>query len=167
MLAIFQQNKSLHVVLTSQERKRGARLRLLLNLSVSGKLLPQSHHHNPPILQGLRVLKEASVFTSGQVPCFCPGVTMKLVITTNELSPCGDTANELTASTAFSDGVSARSLALQQGVGHPNCRGMFRQMAPFSLTLGLPPSPATGQQAGSGKLQCHQPQGQWRTPLAA
>lgn len=39
--------------------------------------------------------------TSGQVPCFCPGVIMKLVITTKELSPCGDTAKELTASTAF------------------------------------------------------------------
>lgn len=74
----------------------------------------------PLKLQKLRLLKEASVLTSGQFPCFCPGVTMKLVITTNELSPCGDTANKITASTAFSDGVSARSLSLGQGVGHPN-----------------------------------------------
>lgn len=118
----------------------------------------------PPKLQKLRLLKEASVLTSGQFPCFCPGVTMKLVITTNELSPWGDTANKITASTAFSDGVSARSLSLGQVVGHPTTR----QTAPFSLTLGPLPSAAPQEAGGSpGEVQCHQSQGQWRTPLAA
>lgn len=87
---------------------------------------------------------------------------MKLVITTNELSPCGDTANELTAGTVLSDGVSVRSLSLGQGVGHPNHRGMSRQMAPFSLILGPPPSSTTAWEAAGGprELQSHQPQGQ-------
>lgn len=122
--------------------------------------------HNPPKLQKLGPLKEASAFTSGQVPCFCPGVTMKLVITTNELSPCGDTANELTAGTAFSDGASARSLSLGQGVGHPNHQGTSRQTASFSLTLGPPPSSTAARGAGGspGELQCCQPLGHWRTP---
>lgn len=94
---------------------------------------------------------------------------MKLVITTNELSPCGNTAKELTAGTVFSDGVFVRSLSLGQGVGHPNHRGTSRQVAPFSLTLGSPSSSTAAWEAGGGSthLQCHQPQGQWRTVLPA
>lgn len=164
MLAVFQQNKS--------TRKSGTIIwgqaqafTKPLNVRKTSPVPP----YNPSKLQKLRPLKETNAFTSGQVPCFCPGVTMKLVITTNELSPCGDTANKLIAGMAFSDGVCARSLSLGQGIGHPNHWGMARQMAPFSLTLGPLPSSAAAWEAGGGpwKLQCHQPQGQWRTPLTA
>ena len=75
---------------------------------------------------------------------------MKLVITTNELSPCRDKANELTAGMTFSDGVSVRTLSLGRGVGHPKHRRMSKQTAPFSPRLGHAPSSSTAQEVGGG-----------------